>query len=199
MDLSEIDDIVFNDTQKAPIAAVKKVNSTTNKESTLKTTTVYDNKTSPAPSNAPVNQSKVSSHPYEEEESYENPVNLSKATNMKDEYVDIRSDYVNNGVNMSIGMINQSMLQDNDGQVHLSNLNIDENAQDSYQVGKQHSKKGSIVKNRILDPSKLGGPSTAHNKDSAPDSQNNTIKLVKEDIVIGGQVNPNVKITRQGK
>ena len=31
------------------------------------------------------------------------------------------------------------------------------------------------------------------------DEQNNTIKLIKDDIVIGGQKNPNVKITRQGK
>ena len=47
--------------------------------------------------------------------------------------------------------------------------------------------------NKILDPKQLGGFSPQNGNN---DSQNNTIKLVKDDIVIGGQANPNVKITR---
>ena len=72
--------------------------------------------------------------------------------------------------------------------MQISNLNIDENAQDSYQVGHM-----SVIKNRILDPKLLSAPS------EGSDSQNNTIKLAKDDIVIGGQANQGVKITRQGK
>jgi len=70
--------------------------------------------------------SKQSIKPYEEEESYENPVNLSRAPGMQDEYVDICSEHL--AVNMSIG-INQSV---DDAIVQISNLQIDENAQDSY-------------------------------------------------------------------
>lgn len=140
------------------------------------------------PYDHPVNLSKASHKPYEEEESYENPVNISKAPGMQDDYIDIRSEYANAAAgNISIG-INQSM---DEAIVQISHLQIDENAQDSYQVGVHQ---GSLVKNRILDPKYLG-----QSTPEGSDSQNNTIKLVKDDIVIGGQANPNVKITRQGK
>ena len=62
--------------------------------------------------------------------------------------------------------------------------------------GNAHHSKQASLKNKILDPEQLG----FSNQDAINgDSQNNTIRLIKEDIVIGGQVNPNVKITRQGK
>ena len=42
--------------------------------------------------------------PYEEEESYENPVNISKAPGCQEDYVDLQSEYVldPNKVNMSM-------------------------------------------------------------------------------------------------
>ncbi len=49
-----------------------------------------------------VNQSKASIKPYEEEESYENPVNISRAPGCQDDYVDIRSEYAGAAVNLSI-------------------------------------------------------------------------------------------------
>ena len=67
--------------------------------------------------------------PYEEEESYENPVNMSRAPGMQEEYIDIRSEYAGAGVNMSMGVINQST---DEAMVQISNLNLDDNAQDSY-------------------------------------------------------------------
>ena len=53
-----------------------------------------------------VNISKASINAYEEEESYENPVNISKAQFCQEEYIDIRSEYANAGgaINMSMGM-----------------------------------------------------------------------------------------------
>ena len=51
-----------------------------------------------------VDQSKASIKPYEEEESYENPVNISKAPGFADDYGDIRSDYVGGNVNLSMGI-----------------------------------------------------------------------------------------------
>ena len=65
-----------------------------------------------------VNQSKSSIRPYEEEESYENPVNLSRATGMQDDYHDIRSEYAA-AVNLSMGMNNVSV---DDAIVQISNL-----------------------------------------------------------------------------
>lgn len=73
---------------------------------------------------------------YEEEESYENPVNISRAPGMQDDYVDIRSEYANAAAaNISLSMINQSQ---DEAIVQISHLQIDENAQDSYQVGLSH-------------------------------------------------------------
>ena len=52
-----------------------------------------------------MDQSKQTIKPYEEEESYENPVNISKAPGFADDYGDIRSDYVGGGnVNLSMGI-----------------------------------------------------------------------------------------------
>ena len=74
-----------------------------------------------------VDQSKQSIKPYEEEESYENPVNISKAPGFADDYGDIRSDYVGGNVNMSMGVslnggaININQDQD-DALVQISNL-----------------------------------------------------------------------------
>ena len=50
--------------------------------------------------------SRNSYHPYEEEESYENPVNLSKDPRMQDNSFDIRSEYVPGAglVNVSMGV-----------------------------------------------------------------------------------------------
>ena len=51
-----------------------------------------------------INKSKDSMKPYEEEESYENPVNISKAPGCQEDYVDLQSEYVldPNKVNMSM-------------------------------------------------------------------------------------------------
>ena len=57
-------------------------------------------------------------------------MNLSKAPGCQDEYIDIRSDYAN-GVNMSLGGINASQ---DEAIIQISNLQLDENAQDSYQI-----------------------------------------------------------------
>ena len=54
-----------------------------------------------------MNQSKSSIKPYEEEESYENPVNISRAPGCQDEYIDIRSEQAV-GINISLGAINTS-------------------------------------------------------------------------------------------
>ena len=77
-----------------------------------------------------VNQSKASIKPYEEEESYENPVNISRAPGCQDDYFDIRSEYANAGaaINLSMG-INASQ---DEAINQISILQIDDNAQDSY-------------------------------------------------------------------
>ena len=54
-----------------------------------------------------VNQSKSSIKPYEEEESYENPINISRAHGCQDDYIDIRSEYAA-AINISLGAINTS-------------------------------------------------------------------------------------------
>ena len=76
---------------------------------------------------ASVNQSKQSiANPYEEEESYENPVNISKAPGCQDSLFDIRSEYANAGASVNISQ--------DEAIVQISNLQIDDNAQDSYAI-----------------------------------------------------------------
>ena len=85
--------------------------------------------------------------PYEEEESYENPVNISRAPGCQEDYVDLQSEYVldPNKVNMSMQMINQSLINqsminqsqnshEGEAIVQISNLVVDENALESYQI-----------------------------------------------------------------
>ena len=73
-----------------------------------------------------VNDTKNSIKPYEEEESYENPVNLSKTPGLVEDYIDIKSDYVPNylHVNNSIGV--------SKGYVHIESLELDESIQNDY-------------------------------------------------------------------
>jgi len=182
IDLQEIERIVFEDTVKAQVKAAPQ------KE----------------PARAPagyrsidksINQSRQSIKPYEEEESYENPVNISKAPCCQEEYIDIRSEYAHAGAAVNLSM-NINTSQD-EGFIQISNLQIDENMHDSYQIISTSANHGLKVgrAGKNLGAKQLSGYSP---KDIS-DSKNNTIKLIKEDIVIGGQVNPNVKITRQGK
>jgi len=72
--------------------------------------------------------SRASINAYEEEESYENPVNISKAPFCQEDYIDIRSEYANAGaaVNLSMGMgVNTSQ---DEAIVQVSKLHLDENA-----------------------------------------------------------------------
>lgn len=103
MRLTEIDKIVFEEKKQLPNALGKKVQGKKG-----------------------VNESKVSIRPYEEEESYENPVNLSKMPGLVEDYIDIKSDYVPNylHVNNSIGI--------SKGYVHIESLELDESIQNDY-------------------------------------------------------------------
>ena len=99
MRITEIDKIVFEEKKKMPIVQGKKV-------------AVVGKKG--------VNDTKNSIKPYEEEESYENPVNLSRTPGLVEDYIDIKSDYVPNylHVNNSIGVSR--------GYVHIESLELDE-------------------------------------------------------------------------
>ena len=103
MRLTEIDKIVFDEKKQLPGVAGRKV-----------------------PAKKGVNESKLSVRPYEEEESYENPVNLSKMPGLVEDYIDIKSDYVPNylHVNNSIGI--------SKGYVHIESLELDESIQNDY-------------------------------------------------------------------
>lgn len=103
MRLTEIDKIVFEDRKQLPNVLGKKVQGKKG-----------------------VNDSKLSIRPYEEEESYENPVNLSKMPGLVEDYIDIKSDYVPNylHVNNSIGI--------SKGYVHIESLELDESIQNDY-------------------------------------------------------------------
>ena len=109
--MTEIDQIVFADTAKqaklAQNIAAKKAQAAASSAANNNYNTIDSKKGAVDRS---VNQSKSSIKPYEEEESYENPVNISKAPGCQDDYVDIRSEYANAGaaVNMSIGGVNVS-------------------------------------------------------------------------------------------
>lgn len=73
-----------------------------------------------------VNETRQSIKPYEEEESYENPVNLSKTPGIAEDYIDIKSDYAPAlNVNCSIG---QSR-----GFVNIESLELDDSIQNDYQ------------------------------------------------------------------
>jgi hypothetical protein len=74
MNITEIDKIVFQD-NKSTNGQAKKTTGNLKKG---------------------INDTKQSIKPYEEEESYENPVNLSKMPGLAEDYIDIRSDYVPN-------------------------------------------------------------------------------------------------------
>jgi len=99
MRITEIDKIVFEEKKKMPIVQGKKVAGVGKKG---------------------VNDTKNSIKPYEEEESYENPVNLSRTPGLVEDYIDIKSDYVPNylHVNNSIGVSR--------GYVHIESLELDE-------------------------------------------------------------------------
>ena len=83
-----------------------------------------------------MNQSKSSikaNGPYEEEESYENPVNISRAPGCADDYIDIRSEYAAGGINMSLGIINTS--QDDQLDLNCGDGNAASSLRDnSYQM-----------------------------------------------------------------
>lgn len=100
MRITEIDKIVFEEKKKLPMVQVKKVVGVVGKKG--------------------VNDTKNSIKPYEEEESYENPVNLSRMPGLVEDYIDIKSDYVPNylHVNNSIGV--------SKGYVHIESLELDE-------------------------------------------------------------------------
>lgn len=73
-----------------------------------------------------MNETRQSIKPYEEEESYENPVNLSKTPGIAEDYIDIRSDYVPAPhVNCSIGQ--------SKGFVNIESLELDDSIQNDYQ------------------------------------------------------------------
>ena len=61
-----------------------------------------------------VDESKGSIAPYEEEESYENPNNISKAPGCQEDYIDIRSEFVpqEQEVNLSILSMDQAYLSE---------------------------------------------------------------------------------------
>ena len=120
IDFTEIDSIVFAETIKG---AQKKKSSVGAKQASLKVAAAaphseYVTSSAAAGAASTVNQSRSSIRPYEEEESYENPVNISKAPGCQDEYVDIRSDYAN-AVNLSLGGINASQ---DEAIIQISNL-----------------------------------------------------------------------------
>ena len=73
MNIDEIDDIVF------------KGKSNKNSRRSSQVASAYGNRKNSKPD-------KLKAGVYEEEESYENPINLSKAPDLMDEYVDIRSE-----------------------------------------------------------------------------------------------------------
>jgi len=76
LNIEEIDNIVFSDTIVRPTA--KKTNS------------------NPEKVNTSVNRSTSNAYyAYEEEESYENPINISKMPGGNESYIDIKSDYCN--------------------------------------------------------------------------------------------------------
>ena len=147
IDLDEIEKIVFEETAKAKAAMLK---AEQRKAAAL----------AAKQADKAVNMSRGSI--YEEEESYENPVNISKAAFAQEDYIDIRSEYANAGgaVNMSIGYgINTSQ---DEAIVQISKLHLEENAQDSYQIiqtSLNHGKKGGrqAPTGKILDPKQLGG------------------------------------------
>ena len=120
IDFTEIDSIVFAETKKV---AQKKKSSVVAKQRAAAAQAAaphseYVTSLAAAGVNGSVNQSRSSIKPYEEEESYENPVNISRAPGCQDEYVDIRSDYAN-AVNMSLGGINASQ---DEAIIQISNL-----------------------------------------------------------------------------
>ena len=94
---------------------------------------------------------------------------------------------------MSLGIINTS--QDDQLDLNCGDGNAASSLRDnSYQMVQSQAAKHAQNNSKM--------PYNSHNllnKSRDNESQNNTIKLVKDDIVIGGhQANPNVKITRQG-
>ena len=116
IDFTEIDSIVFAETKK--VAQKKKSSVNAKQRAAAAPHSEYVTNMAAAGANGSVNQSRSSIKPYEEEESYENPVNISRAPGCQDEYVDIRSDYAN-AVNMSLGGINASQ---DEAIIQISNL-----------------------------------------------------------------------------
>ena len=84
--------------------------------------------------------------------------------------------------NINHSMINQS--QEGDAIVQISHLAVDENALESYQIMQNIHSKNQSIKGNLQEEE---------------DSQNNTIKLLKEDIMVGGQMGNGVKITKSSK
>lgn len=74
-----------------------------------------------------MNDTKQSIKPYEEEESYENPVNLSKMPGLAEDYIDIRSDYVPNYLHQKHTSIGVSR-----GFVNIESLELDESIKNEY-------------------------------------------------------------------
>ena len=109
IDLQEIDDIVFAETVKGPLKLAHHGASTSKSQAKADSRT-YDNKRQPVSAgDKSINQSKSSiNNPYEEEESYENPVNISKAPGCQDSFFDIRSEYANAGAAAGISSVNTS-------------------------------------------------------------------------------------------
>lgn len=117
MRITEIDKIVFQATNKntGKVAVMNQ-----SKKSIAAKKSVNDTRGSIKP-----NDTRQSIKPYEEEESYENPVNLSKTPGIADEYFDIKSDYVPPGrVNNSIGV--------SKGFVNIDCLELDDSIQNDY-------------------------------------------------------------------
>ena len=77
---------------------------------------------------------KKSIKPYEEEESYVNPVNLSKMAGIVEDYIDIRSDYVPHNFYPVPGSIGPSK-----GFVHIESLELDESISNDYKELKLNS------------------------------------------------------------
>ena len=108
--MNEIDKIVFADTIKNPVTKTKQ------KPIASSAGTYENHKAAPDKS---VNISKSSINPYEEEESYENPANISKAPGCQDDYIDIRSEYANAGAAVNLSMANASV---DEAIIQISNL-----------------------------------------------------------------------------
>jgi len=111
------------------------------------------------PNKRSVNDTKQSIKPYEEEESYENPVNLSKMPGIVEDYIDIRSDYVpgylhvNNSIGPSKGFVNIDHidLDESDIQINEYNDRRAGGSEETVKIQKQ-AKKADAKKVEIKNP-----------------------------------------------